>query len=301
MDGKELLYQLRQALNEQSDSRFLDTKTSYMYLWRAATEFVMRTNSLTATQSITTVANQSEYTLSYDFIKSHVKNGEERSYIKYTQGSNITFIYWRDYDRIIYDNLTTSVSVPSYFSIKDQTTMESQVSSTATSAGASSGGECTLTDSTAPFANVNPGDTVHNITDGSDGIVLSKTSSSVIVTALFGGTNNDWTSADSYVIQPSGKLAIILSPPPQSSGDTITVYYVKAPDPVFSSYRAYKFQEIYMDVIVKYAAWLYAYKDSKPDYGDKWYSQFELQTRRIVGSLGSAFNRSHFTVNFRKK
>ena len=50
---------------------------------------------------------------------------------------------------------------------------------TTTSAGAAVGGASTLTDTGGDFSDVSPGDIVHNTTDGSDGIVLSKTSSTV--------------------------------------------------------------------------------------------------------------------------
>lgn len=303
MDGKELLYQLRQALNEQSDSRFLDDKTSYMYLWKAATEFVARTNTLTTSQTITTVASQENYSLNANFLKLLVMDKGEDPFIKYTDSnSSDYFIPWKDYDEIRWENQTTAVSVPNYFTIRDKQSLFDRITGTASAAGSASAGESTLTDtsSSTKFSNVSAGDIVHNTTDGADGIVISKTSNTALVTALFGGSGNDWAQSDAYVIQPQGRMELILNPPPTTAGDTITFEYVCIPDPVFSSYGMYRFPQAYMDVILKYAAWLYKYKDRDPEYGDMWYRQYEGQIRRIVNNLRSVKNKNRLHVSFRK-
>lgn len=275
-----------------------------MYLWEAAKEFVSRTNCLKATQTITTVADQSGYTLNADFMKLYLKNADEDFVIKYNDGTNNSFLPWREYNKIIVENSTTSVSIPSNFAIIDDSTLDSQVTGTASAAGAASGGQCTLTDTDASatqFADVSAGDIVHNTTDGADGIVLSKTSNTALVTALFGGSGNDWASSDAYVIQPQGRMQLVLNPPPSTAGHTITVSYVQIPPPVFSSYGVYRFQQQIADAIVKYAVWMYRYRDRDPDLGDKFFQYFERQIRRMNSVLRETSDKNKLKVSFKKR
>jgi hypothetical protein len=301
MDGKELLYQLRQILNEDEDSGFLDTKTSYKYLNDAATEFVRRTNSLKASSTITIVADQKEYTLPSDFLNLYLKNEENRLYITYNDGSNNRFLLWRDYEDIIISDNLTSVSIPEGFTVIDDPTLDSRIESTATSTAAASNGESTLTDTAADFSDTNAGDIIHNLTDGSDGVVLSKTSSTELVTALFGGTGNDWTTGDSYVIQPQGRLQLVLDPPPSTAGHTITVHYLKRPNPVYSSFTAFRFQPQYMNALVHYAFFLYKYRDREPNFGDAAFRLWERDLRSGGHTLNKSFNRRRVAVNFKKR
>lgn len=299
MDGRSLLRSLRILLNEASNSDFLDSRASYEYIWQAAKEFVDRSNCLTTTQSITTVANQAQYTLNADFMKMYLKDSSNNHYLKYNNGSANQFILFQDKEDAIYQNSTSGVEIPTKFYIEDDPTLDSQISSTAKAAGASSGGVCTLTDTTAPFADVSVGDIVHNTTDGSDGYVVSKTSTSVLVTALFDGTNNDWTNLDAYVIQPQGRLRIVFNPPPSTAGHTVTVYYVQRPTPVFSDYGVYRFSEQHMQAVIFYAAFLYKYRDRIPNFGDKFYLFFDSQIRKASNSLNQGLLRKGFGVNFR--
>lgn len=303
MDGKTALRDLRILLNEASDSDFMDNKSSYEYIWQAAIEFVERTNCLTSTQDITTVADTANNTLNADFMKLYLKNKDNNYYLKYNNGSGDSFILWQDKAEAIYQNSTASVDTPSKFYIEDDPTLDSQISSTATLAGASTGGACTLTDasSATKFADVSAGDAVHNVTDGSDGYVISKTSNTALVTALFDGTNNYWTLGDSYVIQPQGRMRLIFNPPPATAGHTATVYYVQRPAPVFSDYGAYRFQPQHMRAILHYAAWLYKYRDKAPSYGDKFYQFFDAQARKAGNVVTEALNRRGFRVNLRKR
>lgn len=299
MDGKELLYKLRNLLNESADSGFMDDKTSYDNLNEAAYEFNRRAKVLKSTQSITTVADQRTYELNADFMELYLKDYEKNLFIMINDGSNDQFIFWRNYEDIIYSNNTTSETIPGFFSIINDPTLDTRLSSVTTSAGAASGGECTLNDTAADFSSVNAGDTVHNITDGSMGVVLSRTSGIALQTALFGGTNNDWTDGDSYVIQPQGKLQLILDAPPANSGYTITVHYVQRPALVYSDYGAFRIQRQYMDALVKYAFWLYKYRDSEPNTGDRLYEYFDRQVRAAQSTTNSGNNRSSVSVNLK--
>ncbi len=300
MDGAALLYNLRQVLNEASDSGFLDNRTSYEYLWRAAIEFTERTSCLTTTQSITTIANTQNYTLNADYLRMYLRNQDYNYYIKYNDGSANTFPLFKEKEEIIFQNSTASVSNPYSWYIEDDT-LAARVSSTTTAASTASGGEATLTDSTAPFANVNAGDIVNNTTTSAAGYVLSKTSSSVLVTTLFGGTNQNYGNGDSYVIQPAGRKRLVLQPPPSTAGHTITFYYVQRPAPVFSSYGMYRFGTENLQAIIFYAAWLYKYRDRDPNYGDRFFKYFEDQTRKNSVDVNRSFNRTDFKVNLKAR
>jgi len=300
MDGKQLLYNLRQLLNESSGSGFLDDYTSYYFLYEAAKEFVKLTKCLRSSTTITTVAGQTDYVLPADFMELYQRNDSGKFFLKYTESSNVHFLQHLDYEDISFRNNTTSVSVPNNFSILDNAMLD-RVSGTTTSAGTSSGGEATLTDTAGDFSDVEAGDIVHNTTDGSDGMVLSKTSSTVLVTALFGGTANDYTSGDAYVTQPQGRLKLILDPPPSTAGHTISVPYVQRPLPVFSNYGIYRFQPQYSEAIVKYAAWLYTYRDDSPKFGDAFYQYWDRQVRSAASALNSSFNRRKIQVNLKAR
>ena len=300
MDGKDLKRRLRVLMDEDTGSGWLDEQSSYDFLYEGAKEVVDRTGCLKSTQSITTVAETSSYNLNPDFMRLYAKNSSNKFYIKLNDGSNNHFPIAKDYEDVIYEDNTNSVSIPGRFAIIDQSLL-SQIGSTATSAGAASGGECTLTDSAALFANVEPGAIVHNTTDGSDGVVLSKTSTSAVKTALFGGTNNDWSSSDAYIIQPQGRYQLILDPPPSVSGYTITVSYIQIPDPVYSDYGIYRFSNQYKESVVKYAFWLYKYRDGAPDVGDAMYRYFEAQVGKYSHFVNQGLRGSPLKVNFKAR
>lgn len=301
MDGTQVLYYLRNLLKEGSYSTALDTRTSYDYIYEAVCSFAEATKLLTAAQTITTVATTSKYDLNPDYLCLNTKNEDNEYVQKYYDGSNYYWIPWRDARHIYQANNTSDSSIPTNFSIVDKTTMTDNITSTATSAGASSGGQCTLTDSTAPFANVTAGDIVHNTTDGSDGVVLSITSSSALVTALFGGTNNDWSRSDSYVLVLQPRKQVYLDPPSLTSGHSLYFDYIQRPDPVYSAYGRYRVPDVYMPAIIKFAAWLYRYRDRDPNFGDAWYKAWDMQLRKAKSLEDRAPKGDTFGVNFKKR
>jgi hypothetical protein len=117
---------------------------------------------------------------------------------------------------------------------------------------------------------------------------------------LFDGTGNDWTTADNYFITPQGRFSIILDPPPASAGDTLTVYYVKRPAPVFSLYRSYSIPIGYKQALVHYAAFMYKYRDQAPNFGDIFYRNFDTAVRQAAGQFNRSLMRRSFRVNLNK-
>ncbi len=300
MDGKISLYQLRQLLEEDSTSGYLDTRTSYDFLNEAATEYSMITRALTGSQTITTVADQTDYTLNSDYLYMYLTDSKNQYIAKYNTGSYITDIIWRDPNALLYNAATQSVSVPSRFTIKDAESAPA-ITGTVTADGALSLGECTLTDSTQTFlTDVSVGDVVHNTTDNSDGVVLEVVSDTSLKVALFGGANNDFDLADEYVIVPQGKKKFVLDPPPSISGHTIAFYYIAKPEPVYSDIRKFRFDSTVMPSIIKYAAWMYKYRDKEPNLGDRWYQQWERALRKNKSITDKSFNRYSWGVNLTK-
>jgi len=299
MDGKTLLYQVRQLLEEDSGSSFLDDFLTYQFINEAAVEFCRRTLALTATQTITTVADQEEYTLNADYMGLYLKNNSNRFYLKYSDGTNTYFINWKPYEEVVYQNNEDSVSIPDRFTIIDKSTLADQLTGSATSDGTATGGACTLTDTAADFSDVAAGDIVHNTTDVSDGVVLSVTSTTALVTALFNGTNDYWTSADAYVIQPQGRYQLIFDPAPSTADHTATLYYIQRPAPVYSSYGAFRFQSHSTPALTRYAAWLYKYRDKDPNFGDKWYQFFEDMIRKSSNQIDHIKRRKNFRVSLK--
>jgi len=300
MDGKTLKEQLDQLLAEdRSTSGWINSKYSFDLLYNAAVATVSRTRCLTSTQDITTVDGTSGYRLNGDFLKLYLTDDQNRFYVKYYDGTSYSFIYYSSYDSIYLANNTAETAYPDTFTIKDSTAL-TRYTGTASAVGAATNGECTLTDTTATFTNVYPGDMVHNTTDGSDGIVIVKTSNTALITCLFNGTNNDWTATDAYIVVPQMRFQLIVDPPSSTSAYTITVPYIQKPTPVYSDYRAYNLPSGYEDALVCYAAWKYRYKDREPNFGDALYRHWDATVRNLGKDFSDASNRKGFRVNMVK-
>jgi hypothetical protein len=305
MNGYSLLYNLNNILRESSlTSSFLDVRSSYTYIYEAVREYSRRTKTLTSSQTISTISGVTRYDLPTNFNNLYFRDDRNRLIIKYTTSSGSdNWLPFRQYDAMSEAGNTASVSVPNTFSISDEQTLKSRITGTASIAGAVTLEETTLTDtsSSTKFSNANIGDNVTNITDGSAGVIIEKTSNTALVTVLFGGTNNDWTASDSYVIVPQSVKQVILDPPPSNTGDTIYIPYLEEPTPVFSSYRTYRIDDQYELALSFYAAWLYKYKDSKSDEGDKWYKIFDDKIRKATKEANKQLGRNTFRVNLQKR
>jgi len=240
MDGAKLKLTMLDFLDELTeDDLYAFARKMYDCLDLAAGIYARETLSLHAEEEITTVADQQAYDLPTGYVSLSMKNRRDRFFIKYYDGSNYSFPIFDSWDRIYKSNLTDSKEWPNKFTIRDKPAKEELITGTTTAAGAASGGQCTLTDTSKAFTTtdrVYPRDIVHNTSDGSTGYVLSVTDANNLVTALFAGTDDDWTSGDGYVIQPAAEKQIFLDAPSQTAGHTIYVPYATTPSPVFSDY-----------------------------------------------------------------
>jgi len=280
MEGYSLKRRLADLLGEAATSSFLNDRTTYDYLYDAAKDFNKRTHFLTNVQSLAVSALTGTYNLNADYVALALSDEFNRPFIKYTVNGTDYFIYSKDYQDIVLANDTSQSDVPQFFSITDAPQLQ-PLSGTASSVGASANGECTLTDSTAPFGNVSPGDYVHNLTDGSDGIVIAQTSSSQIVCALFGGTNNDWSLSDGYVVVPQARFQIIFTPMP-SAVATASITYVVRPAPVYSLYRAYKMPPDAELPLCLFAASKYKQRDREPMVSQAYMQEYEMFTMKAA-------------------
>jgi hypothetical protein len=296
MNGKALLSRLNKRLYESSTSAFMDDFTSYQFFYEAATELAKRTKVFQKTQTITTVAGTAGYDLEPDFVELWIRKSDEVPVIRINDGTNNTFIpeAARGYDDIVMGDLSsTSAAIADRFAIIPNVSLESQITGSATSTAAVSLGIATLTDTAADLTTVKPGDYISNTTDGSDGIVTAITSTTEVDTALFGGTNNDWTSGDSYVVQPQSRWQIVLDPPPSTAGYTVTVWYIARPDPVFHDMGIYPFPSEYHASLVEYAAWKYKEQDSEYNFGEAHYAAWEDGVKKAVGAINRGLRRNH--------
>ena len=316
MDGLTLLRELRMLLSESSTSSWPDVRNSYDLLWQAAVATEERCHFQTASQVIRTVANQRNYRLSYEFLSLYLKDNQNRYFIKYNDGiyplsGDDYFIFMSSVDAITLSNQTTSVPLPTSFAIRDRTP-DARLSGTITSTQAltesytifgQSLGEALLKDTVPDFTVIFPGDIIHNITDVSHGIVIlpNTVAGTYITCALFDGTNNCFTLADTYLINPQAYYELYLDPPPKYTDNLITVYYIRKPIPIFSAYRRYAFPFGYSSCLSNYAAWLYKYRDREPQFGDAFYKYWDLKTRVLKESVNRSKVRRDFGVNFIKR
>ena len=305
MLGINYLKRLEQLLAQSyPSSGWLDKKTSFDFIYEAAKDFVSKTKCLYNTQSITTVASQVNYALNPDFMEVYAENLDDAvKVLKYAVSSgNVSWLEQQFYSSQYYDNNSTPVLIPSNFAVVTKSAL-SRITGTVTSSASQSNGESNLIDTNGNFANVSAGDDVYNTTQEYIGIVLSKTSNTQLVTAMFDVSNTTssyagWTLSDGYVIQPSARYEIYIDPPPSTSGHTVTVPYTQRPSPVYSDIGSYNL--INEEAILKYAAWLYKYRDSSPQVGDALYQYYDRAVREASNSHIRATGNRLFRVSWKK-
>jgi len=303
MIGAELLHRLYQLISESSSSGWIDRKTSFDFLFEAAKDFAKETKTVHSTQTIATVANQAAYSLNPDFMEVITDDGYDNKVIKYSDGTNTTWLSWDTYKAVLSNDNSTSRYIPSSYTITDESP-KAQITGTSGATAASTGGESVL--SADSFTGVSAGDDVYNVTTGYMGKVLITPTTTSITTAMFditsaGSPAVGWTVADSYIIQPAQSYQLILDPAPETSGHTVTVTHLARPVPVYSDYRSYPLATGYEEAILKYAVWLYKYRDSKPSYGDVLYKAYDLQVRKAKGVNKQAVGARGFKVSFIKR
>lgn len=302
MDGYNLIRKLYRCLGEESTSAFLNTDFSYDLLYDAVCLFIARTGAYTSSQTITTIDGTRTYNLNPDFAGLYMKSPQDnRLFLSYTTSDgSVSNMFFKEYDSLYYNNNDYAVTIPSSFTILDVAPLSNVLGSATTTSSLSTTGSGTsvLADTAADFSTVSEGDEVINYTDGSHGIVTAVSTTLTVV--LLGGTDNFFTSADKYCIIPQQRMAIYLDPEPDTSDDTFAVPYLVKPVKVYSNYQTYPILDVYSQPIVEYAAFIYKYKDKEPNFGDKWYQNFDRACREANKVYRRVKNKTDFRVNMRK-
>lgn len=299
MIGATFQNRINQLLSEVGNSTWIDLKSSFDYMYEASKDFGKETKSCHGSQAITTKANTAAYNLNPDFLEIMTKDDYDNYIIQYFDGTNTTWLSWESYSDFLQNaNLP---GTPTSFAITDAPIV-SRITGTATATGNQAGGESVLTDSAATlFSTTYPGDSIVNTLKTYFGIVLSV--GTTLTTAMFdltqrGGAYASWSTSDTYMIQPQPRYQILLDPPPLTPGQTATVTYLAKPLPVYSDYGTYPFATGYEEALIKYATWLYKYRDSKPQMGDPLYLAYERAMRKGKNVHRKAVGAVGFRVNY---
>jgi hypothetical protein len=285
VDGKTLYRYGEQAIGGLAEQ---DKWFFYTCLNEAAEEFVRETGGLTKDLSLTTVEDQQAYALPPDFIGPAIQSMSRRFVGKYDDGTNVVFPYLTSYEKIFKENETVAKSPPDKFAVRDQQSLDSILSGVADSAGAASGGSCVLHDVGAAFVGaVYPRDVIHNVTDGSHGVVLEVADDTHLTCALFEGTNNCWAIHDEFKIVPSSGKTLYFDAPIDAAGHAFTLPYYCMPDPIFSDYGFWRFSPRSCRAICYRAAYLFALDLDVEIERHKWLNaEFEQELGRIKREKG---------------
>ena len=168
MEGFALVRKLTEALEETASGSFMNSRTSYDYLYSAVQDFNFRTHYLTNTQVINITANNSEYPLNPDFVSLALLDRFNQPFVKWTYGGQDSFVYPRDYSSVVLENSTAMATIATSLSIVDASQPDN-ITGTASADSAAVNGECTLSGS-SDFSTVSPGDYVHNTTQRTDSV-----------------------------------------------------------------------------------------------------------------------------------
>ena len=301
MTGLQYQNLISQLLSEYNTT-WIDLKSSFDYVWEAAKDFSKETRAHSVTQSITTVALTAGYNLLPSFLEILTKDDHEEYVVQYYDGTNTNWISLESYSDYLQNGNTSGT--PSNFCVTDATA-PAAITGTADSTLSPVAGQTALVDASADFTLVTIGDEVLNATTGDWGIVQAKNSTTSIQTAMFdlsvrGGAYIGWSATDAYIITPAPRYQIILDPPPNTTGHIVTVNHYANPYPVYSDYGSYPFATDYEEALVKYAAWLYRYRDQKPNIGDPLYVFYEKQMRKAKNTQRRATGVKGFRVSFMK-
>ena len=306
MDGYSATFHLTKVLQEDNSVGFMDLRISYAYLYDAVCEFARISESIKGEQTIITQASVAEYNLDPLFSTLWLTDDDNKYVIKYYDGSGTSWPMFRDYRGIYVTDNITAVTNPWNFTVTNAD-LATQVTGTVGGVSTQIRGESTLLDTSAHFLTTTAvGDEVHNTTSVATGVVIAVTNDTHLVTAMFSivqgqSTPIGWAGSDAYIIVPQARKKLILDPAPSTPGHIVTIPYLAKPAPVYSQARTYPIDPSYEQAIVRYAAWLYKYRDKDPNFGDAWYKHWEMAVRRLKRQEDKALGRRRITVNLRRR
>jgi len=310
MEGKTARLFTERLIHAISKATVINRKLTYDLLGQGADEFVSLTNSIKESQTVTTVASQASYDLNADYMQLYLKTGDKKGgdyFIQYSDGTNTHITLFKPYQNVIYDNQTTAVLIPSNFTIYEKTSLETQISSTTTSAGTQSGGSSTLTDTATTFTDeaVSARDIVHNSTKDATGVVIA-VDTNALTTAMFNhkGDPVGWASGDAYIIQPVQRMQLQFDPPPSTASHTATVYYAAKANPVYTDFATWQIQDQWHKAFCYWAAdaYLAQYEIETPEQGaklvsgEKYNKKFEDIVRRAKYEIDKGLGKKGYSM-----
>jgi hypothetical protein len=155
----------------------------------------------------------------------------------------------------------------------------------------------TLTIDVAPSTSWAAGATLTGATSEETCTVISCTTSKVYVVE-----NRSGTFTDSEIISDGTYTADCGTGYPTFTGtQTVTVNFQQRPDPVYSDYGSYRFAAGYEEALLKYACWLYKYRDLNPNFADALYRVYDMQLRKARNVQRKAVGANGFKVNYMKR
>jgi hypothetical protein len=147
------------------------------------------------------IEEQADYTVPTDFIQVHpllnVMFGDERAEKR--------DVVWLEHTDPNYRS-ATGVDYPDYHYFRFQNKLSFYPPLKLIASGSATAGSATTTliDAAASFASSYVGHSIRNITDGSNALITAVTSTTQLTATLSGGSDNNWTSGDTYKINRAG-------------------------------------------------------------------------------------------------
>lgn len=280
MDGRQLLLLILAALDRQeSDLMLLDERRLYDALETAIAQFVRAVSPLTAEINLVTVAGQRSYDLPPGFLRPKPRAHGRPGAMRYVDLSgSITWIGMAS-GEATFRATAEEAAIPSFWAVSQKLTAGAVISGTAAEAALQENGVSLLIGST-PFFEVSQRDRVSNLTRRTDGIVLGVTEGGAIQTAMFPRGQAAWRVGDSYAVRPASRNQVVLSHPPASTGETMTIRAVVLPPPVYADHCHLPLPPENCDAIAGQAAYLYALRTTSIKAKPVLYTLFQAEVSR---------------------
>jgi len=229
MNGRELLDFGTRAIGGVD---IADQKYFFDCINQAAADFVRETKTLTGCPALQMIVGTATYPLPPDFMELHVKDDRRRLVARWTgTDGRIGNLYASTTEKLQATIPGSNrLSTPDRFAVSAGDT-PSPVILKVDREGSSDQGEAILY-LAEPVPDIFAGDSISNLTDESDGIVLS-VSGSTVRAALFNGAENIFRAGDEVWLYPQPRPVIIVDPAPAEAG-TVTLSYIRRPKPVYS-------------------------------------------------------------------
>lgn len=222
----------------------------------AAIEFVLETKCHKKTFETRLAAGATKVSLPWDFLELHAKDRNNRlvCMLKAPDGA-VTWLRVST-DEIVFTDGPGTGS-PSRGHVTQTSTVMPEILLTAAATEKAAGGVALLSLTDPGYAicsHVSIGDDAKNLMDNSSGVVVG-TSPVVASIAFFNGEDNDIDAGDEIVISPKPRHLFGFDAAIPEAGWTLVVPYVAKPNPVYSDFGQFPFNEVEGRAIAYYGAY----------------------------------------------